>query len=225
METKGIIEQSFGLKHFYFENKPVVAVYEERLVKSLEPEALFEVKQYIVDVGSDAEMIDNYIALEKEDGQYQLFCYAKGKLNKGPLCENYINDAGGFIYKDFRGKWYRAQHDCQGATLLGKYDAGIWLNEGKKSVSVSYLTENGWKRRSYCKLDMWSDSYYFYAFKKKNGRCDLLIHYFNGVAYFYFDLAEDQIETLKATKDTKKLPESSERFTVMNHSRIRGKES
>ena len=54
METKGIIEQPFGLKHFYLENKPVVAVYEERLVKSSEPEALFEVKQCIVDTGTDA---------------------------------------------------------------------------------------------------------------------------------------------------------------------------
>lgn len=223
METKGIIEQPFGLKHFYLENKPVVAVYEERLVKSSEPEALFEVKQCIVDTGTDAEMIDNYIALKKEDGQYQLFCHTKGKLKKGPLCENYINDAGGFIYKDFRGKWYRAQHDCQGSTLLGKYDSGIWLNQGKKNVSVSYLTENGWKRRSYSRLDMWKDSYYFYAFQKKDGQYDLLIHYFNDVAYFYFDMDGYQIEELKETLDTKKLPEHSERFIVMDHSRIRGK--
>lgn len=224
METKVLPEQPFGIKNFYLDGKPVVAVYEERLVKTTKAEALYEVKQFVADIGISAELSDTYIALKKEDGQYQLFCYAGGKLNKGPMCENYINDPSGFIYKDFRGKWFRAEHNCSGAIALGTYDAGIWLDYGKKSVSVSYLTEKDWRRCKYAAVEIWHDSYSFYAFQKSSGKYDLFVHYFNGVVHVYPNLSAEEIDIQKETTDVKKLPEPSETFKVVDCWRIRGKE-
>lgn len=221
METKNNYQKPFGLKTFFVDGKEQVCVYEEKLVPG--DYTLFESRQCILDYGESAELVDNYIALEKADGQYQLFCYADGKLNWGPVCENYINSETGFIYKDFRGKWYRSLHNCSGATVLGKYESGIWLERGKTAVWVSYLTEDGWKKLKYQDCEKWYDSFDFFALRHKDGKIDLLVKYFSGVAKLYVDLPEDELRQATKNFDLCQLPEAQEEFKVVECNQIHGK--
>lgn len=221
METKNNYQKPFGLKTFFVDGKEQVCVFEEKLVPSVY--APFEAKQCILDYGESAEMVDNYIAVKKADGQFQLFCYADGKLNQGPVCEQYINSETGFIYKDFRDTWYRSLHNCSGAMVLGRYEAGIWLEQGKNSVWVSYLTEKGWRRRKYCSVREWKDRLNFFAFQKSNGNFDLIVVFFSGTARRYLNLTEKEINQQAEGFDIYPLPEAQEEFKVVECNQIHGK--
>lgn len=203
METTKSFEHPFRLVEYKSEidKKSMVHLLELKQIslKDATDKVFNSFLEVEVDKGIGGNIIGNNVVIKYAAQQYRLYCYSDGVLHKGHICSKYMVKNNRFIFVVENDVWCTSKLNCEGIVELGTfYEESLWILQKPKSVTLTGYFDKKLRIRKYVGVEILQESpFTYYVFKKRNGKYDIIMGNHNRVLFYYDEVEEDEIVTLR----------------------------